>query len=424
MTSIAKTKPKRESKIPDRDIFSGPAYAKRATRSSGTESKPERHASRKSSRSTSANSSAKLRQMMQIMSEGSEPGSSEDEDVGNGKDSSSNGSDEDVIFKDIEKKESQANKRKPLTRLKVQKDTQKHQKGNQKQQKDTKIKPKENQRQTRGSGKKITPKKKGSDEEEEGGDGDEESEESEEFQEDESSRSDSSEKSFSSSEASDDEDDGKDDKAADEDSSNLIDIIIAKKLPALGNFENDESTTDQPLIDGEPGKDEAAEPVKVVKKGKAKPAPSPQKGPKPLYLVKGKFKSYLSAQWLTKHQMNRLYTNVNYQLQKFDMNPDAQVIEHDDKTVLFNPDFTKIDRIVAVKGSGSNMKLFVKWKSLSYDDCTWENMSELSKLLGNVKEKIEQFEYINSPEAMKIHYGDFLFSNLALICRFPKESFH
>ena len=42
--------------------------------------------------------------------------------------------------------------------------------------------------------------------------------------------------------------------------------------------------------------------------------------------------------------------------------------------------------------------LYVKWKSLGYDDCTWENKEDLLALVPNAKEKLEFYEKINSEE--------------------------
>lgn len=51
-------------------------------------------------------------------------------------------------------------------------------------------------------------------------------------------------------------------------------------------------------------------------------------------------------------------------------------------------DFTKIERIVAVRDGEHGLEYFVKWKGLQYDDCTWEDASMISSL---AQDKIDQF---------------------------------
>lgn len=51
-------------------------------------------------------------------------------------------------------------------------------------------------------------------------------------------------------------------------------------------------------------------------------------------------------------------------------------------------DFTKVERVVAVRDGEDEDEYFVKWKGLSYDECTWEQASEISPLF---QDKIDQF---------------------------------
>jgi chromodomain-helicase-DNA-binding protein 1 len=51
-------------------------------------------------------------------------------------------------------------------------------------------------------------------------------------------------------------------------------------------------------------------------------------------------------------------------------------------------DYTKVERVVAVRDGDDNMQYFVKWKGLQYDDCTWEDASLISSL---AQDKIDQF---------------------------------
>jgi len=51
-------------------------------------------------------------------------------------------------------------------------------------------------------------------------------------------------------------------------------------------------------------------------------------------------------------------------------------------------DYTKIERIVAVRDGDDSLEYFVKWKGLQYDDCTWEDASLVSS---HAQDKIDQF---------------------------------
>ncbi|KAK4154619.1 P-loop containing nucleoside triphosphate hydrolase protein [Chaetomidium leptoderma] len=51
-------------------------------------------------------------------------------------------------------------------------------------------------------------------------------------------------------------------------------------------------------------------------------------------------------------------------------------------------DFTKVERIVAVRDGDDGTEYFVKWKGLQYDECTWEDASIISS---HAQDKIDQF---------------------------------
>jgi chromodomain-helicase-DNA-binding protein 1 len=51
-------------------------------------------------------------------------------------------------------------------------------------------------------------------------------------------------------------------------------------------------------------------------------------------------------------------------------------------------DFTKVERIVAVRDGDDGHEYFVKWKGLQYDDCTWEEASLISS---HAQDKIDQY---------------------------------
>ncbi|KAH6619823.1 CHD1-like protein [Chaetomium sp. MPI-SDFR-AT-0129] len=51
-------------------------------------------------------------------------------------------------------------------------------------------------------------------------------------------------------------------------------------------------------------------------------------------------------------------------------------------------DFTKVERVVAVREGDNGLEYLVKWKGLQYDDCTWEDASMISD---HAQDKIDQF---------------------------------
>ncbi|KAL1843021.1 hypothetical protein VTJ49DRAFT_3335 [Mycothermus thermophilus] len=51
-------------------------------------------------------------------------------------------------------------------------------------------------------------------------------------------------------------------------------------------------------------------------------------------------------------------------------------------------DYTKVERVVAVREGENGLEYFVKWKGLQYDDCTWEDADQISSL---AQDKIDQF---------------------------------
>ncbi|KJZ80588.1 hypothetical protein HIM_00438 [Hirsutella minnesotensis 3608] len=51
-------------------------------------------------------------------------------------------------------------------------------------------------------------------------------------------------------------------------------------------------------------------------------------------------------------------------------------------------DFTKVERVVAVRDGDEDTEYFVKWKGLTYEECTWELASEIS---AEFQDKIDQY---------------------------------
>jgi chromodomain-helicase-DNA-binding protein 1 len=51
-------------------------------------------------------------------------------------------------------------------------------------------------------------------------------------------------------------------------------------------------------------------------------------------------------------------------------------------------DYTKVERVVAVRDADEGSEYFVKWKGLQYDDCTWETAESIGSF---AQDKIDQF---------------------------------
>jgi len=67
-----------------------------------------------------------------------------------------------------------------------------------------------------------------------------------------------------------------------------------------------------------------------------------------------------------------------------------------DEDELFNPDYVEVDRVIDMKvtdaATGEETTLYlVKWRSLQYDDCTWELAQDIDI------EKIDAFLRVKDP---------------------------
>lgn len=68
-----------------------------------------------------------------------------------------------------------------------------------------------------------------------------------------------------------------------------------------------------------------------------------------------------------------------------------------DEDELFNPDYVEVDRVIDMKTSadattGEDTTLYlVKWRSLQYDECTWELAQDIDT------EKIQAFLRVKDP---------------------------
>jgi len=67
-----------------------------------------------------------------------------------------------------------------------------------------------------------------------------------------------------------------------------------------------------------------------------------------------------------------------------------------DEDEMFNPDYVEVDRVIDMKttdaAAGEETTLYlVKWRSLQYDECTWELAQDIDT------EKIQAFLRVKDP---------------------------
>jgi SNF2 family DNA or RNA helicase len=90
--------------------------------------------------------------------------------------------------------------------------------------------------------------------------------------------------------------------------------------------------------------------------------------------------------------MKDLYTNWKNKIAKFRESPPESGL---------NTEWLLIDRIIDKKGKGEDRKYLVKWRSLGYEQATWEKGSTLEEKVSNFEERLQYFEEINSKENMR-----------------------
>jgi chromodomain-helicase-DNA-binding protein 7 len=133
------------------------------------------------------------------------------------------------------------------------------------------------------------------------------------------------------------------------------------------------------------------------------------------FFVKYKNLSYLHCEWRTRDELFYSDKRIDQKIKRFKTKKQqqAQIYDWDDECddkdamhakgynndydELFNPDYQVIDRILDesempdMSRPGEKLKYYlVKWKSLPYDEASWELESELKN-----KKKIERFYEIN-----------------------------
>lgn len=113
------------------------------------------------------------------------------------------------------------------------------------------------------------------------------------------------------------------------------------------------------------------------------------------FMVKYRNFSYLHCEWRTEDELLKGDKRVSNKIRRFQQKQGQQfnIFENIDEDP-FNPDFVEVDRILDCSehtdDEGNTVKHYlVKWKSLPYEDSTWELEEDIDEI------KIEQFEKFN-----------------------------
>ncbi|XP_055711038.1 chromodomain-helicase-DNA-binding protein 7 isoform X3 [Phlebotomus papatasi] len=111
------------------------------------------------------------------------------------------------------------------------------------------------------------------------------------------------------------------------------------------------------------------------------------------YFVKYRNFSYLHCEWRTEEELYKGDRRIASKIKRFHQKQSQQInIFENLEEEPFNPDFVEIDRILDVSehtdaNTGEKTKHYlIKWKSLAYEDSTWELEEDADQL------KIEQYE--------------------------------
>ncbi|KAK1369927.1 CHD3-type chromatin-remodeling factor PICKLE [Heracleum sosnowskyi] len=111
------------------------------------------------------------------------------------------------------------------------------------------------------------------------------------------------------------------------------------------------------------------------------------------YLVKWKGLSYLHCTWVPEEDFVKAFkANPRLRTRLNNFQRQMSATNSDDEFVAIRPDWTTVDRIIASRGTDDEKEYLVKWKELSYDECSWEFESDISSF----QPEIEKFKKIRS----------------------------
>ncbi|WVZ82247.1 hypothetical protein U9M48_029533 [Paspalum notatum var. saurae] len=126
-------------------------------------------------------------------------------------------------------------------------------------------------------------------------------------------------------------------------------------------------------------------------------ATSSEPGPKKIkrYLIKWKGLSHIHCSWVSEKEYleaARIHPRLKTRLNNFHKQMDSME-KSDDDFAAIRPEWTTVDRILSSrKSSTGEREYYVKWKELTYEECTWETESDISAF----QPQIERFNEIQS----------------------------
>uniref|UniRef100_A0A1I8AT61 Chromo domain-containing protein n=1 Tax=Steinernema glaseri TaxID=37863 RepID=A0A1I8AT61_9BILA len=120
------------------------------------------------------------------------------------------------------------------------------------------------------------------------------------------------------------------------------------------------------------------------------PSTMEEEGEEEEFLIKFKNKSYLHCQWHTMAELETLDKRSSGKVTRF-KTKQANLPFQTDEDEYFNEDYTVVERVLdqSVEEKG-DVYYFVKWRSLSYEECTWEISSVVPE------ERVLEFQERNS----------------------------
>ncbi|KAK3131779.1 hypothetical protein QOZ80_6AG0511350 [Eleusine coracana subsp. coracana] len=113
------------------------------------------------------------------------------------------------------------------------------------------------------------------------------------------------------------------------------------------------------------------------------------------YLIKWKGLSHIHCSWISEKEyleVAKTHPRLKTRLNNFHRQMDL-MDKSDDDCAAIRPEWTTVDRILATrKSSIGEREYYVKWKELSYEECTWESESDILAF----RTEIERFNEIQS----------------------------
>ena len=128
------------------------------------------------------------------------------------------------------------------------------------------------------------------------------------------------------------------------------------------------------------------------------------------YLVKFKNFSYLHCQWLTEEELHRGDKRISQKIKRFKQKREKSLNLMDlIEDEHFNPDYIEVDRVLDSSTHTDEQTnvmtkhFLVKWRSLPYEDCTWELESDVDP--NKIKEYIKWKDPPAEDKIYKRRYG-------------------